>query len=396
MRLFKTVCLLSLMISITLFGQPFPQVEPSQVGLNSDKLVQTDTVIQKAIQQGDIPGAVLLVLRHGKSAYYKAYGHRQIVPEKEVMTKNTIFDVASITKPVATATSAMMLLEQGKLRLLDLVSHYFPHFKAWKGEDGRRRSIRIIHLLTHTSGLPPYAPVEELKTRFGTSQPDSLFDYIAKVDRQHAPGKRFIYSCLNFITLQRIIEKISGESLSALSEKYIFDPLSMQDTYFLPDDSVIDQCAPTEIYKDEGLLRGKVHDPLARLMMECNSGNAGLFSTAGDMAIFAQMMLNNGQLNGKRILSAASVKAMTELPIGYEKFGRGLGWDLNSAYASNQGDLLSEATYGHTGYTGTSIVIDPINDLAIILMTNRVHPEDTGNVVRLRSLVANVVASAIE
>jgi CubicO group peptidase (beta-lactamase class C family) len=156
----------------------------------------------------------------------------------------------------------------------------------------------------------------------------------------------------------------------------------------------VEKCAATEIIDGKPLI-GDVHDPMARIVMLGNSGNAGLFSTADDLAIYAAMLLNHGTWNNQRILSPLGVKAFSSIPEGYEQFGRGLGWDLNSAYASNQGDLLSAATFGHTGYTGTSIVIDPENNLAVILLTNRVHPDDKGSVVRLRSIISNIVASAI-
>ncbi len=201
------------------------------------------------------------------------------------------------------------------------------------------------------------------------------------------------YSCLNFITLQKIVEKVSGKNIKAFSEGNIFIPLNMKNTMYLPKKS--SNCAPTEVLA-EGMLHCTVHDPLARVMMGGLSGNAGLFSTAQDLAVFSVMMLNNGQYNGKRILSPASVKAMITLPQGYEKFGRGLGWDLNSAYSSNQGDLFSKKTYGHSGYTGTSLIIDPENSIAVIFLTNRVHPDDSGKIVRLRSLVANIIAASLK
>jgi len=169
----------------------------------------------------------------------------------------------------------------------------------------------------------------------------------------------------------------------------------MKQTVFEPNDELTLMCAPTEFLNKKELLQGKVHDPLARVMMDCVSGNAGLFSTADDLALFAAMMLNSGAFNGKRVLSPAAVMAMTSIPLGYEEFGRALGWDLHSAYSSNIGDLFGKNAYGHTGYTGTSIVIDPDTKTVVVLLTNRVHPDDKGSVVRLRSLISNVVAGSI-
>lgn len=389
--------ILAIFLSLTVLGaQSLPVESPKKLGFDRQRLQQADVIIERAIAEGDIPGAVLLVSRHNKIAWRKAYGYREIMPTKKKMEVNTIFDLASMTKPVATATSAMILLERGMLRLMDKVSLFFPEFEPWQQDSlAHKIPIRIIHLLTHTSGLPPYAPVQELKKRFGAPAPDSLLTYIAKVKRQHQPGTFFKYSCLNFITLQRIIEKISGESLAEFSHKNIFQPLGLKNTFYKPDKKFYNRCAPTEILKDGELLLGKVHDPLARVMMGCVSGNAGLYSTADDLAIYAAMLLNEGRWQGVRILSKAAVRAMTSIPEGYEKFGRGLGWDLSSAYSSNQGDLFSARTYGHTGYTGTSMFIDPQTETVVILLTNRVHPHDKGSVVRLRSLIANVVAGAI-
>lgn len=377
-------------------GQSLPVASPFDLGFDQNRLERADTLIQEAIDKNEIPGAVLLVARHNKIAYRKAYGFKQILPEKEKMDVSTIFDLASLTKPLATATSALILLDQGKLRLLDKVKDFFPDFISWQADTASTKAdIRLVHLLTHTSGLPPYAPVETLKEKYGSNQPDSLLWYIATVPRHAGPGEKFKYSCLNFITLQKVIEKISNQSLKEFSTKHIFTPLHMLNTTMQPTESVTTRCAPTQILEDEGLLKGRVHDPLARVMMGCVSGNAGLFSDADDLALFAAMLLNKGEWNGKRILSPAAVRALTTIPQGYEKFGRSLGWDLSSAYSSNQGDLFSQKTYGHTGYTGTSMIIDHEIETLVILLTNRVHPHDKGSVVRLRSLVANVVAGAI-
>ncbi len=377
-------------------AQSLPAASPLDLGFDIARLEQADAAIQKAIDQKDIPGAVLLVTRHDKIAYRKAYGFKEILPQKIKMQVTDVFDLASLTKPLATATSAMILIDQGKLRLLDKVKDFFPKFIPWQSDSGKsKEDIRIIHLMTHTSGLPPYAPVEKLKEKYGSPEPDSLLAYIATVKRHHAPGEYFKYSCLNFITLQRIIEKITGQSLKDFAQHNIFEPLQMKHTKIDPQGLFAQQCVPTQLQKNNKPLTGVVHDPLARVMMGCVSGNAGLFSNADDMALFASMMLNHGSWQGKRVLSPAAVETATRIPAGFEKFGRGLGWDLNSAYSSNQGDLFSEKTFGHTGYTGTSLIIDPEREIVVILLTNRVHPYDKGHVVRLRSLVANIVAGAV-
>ena len=388
----RKVVLLTIFFALALNAQTLKNVSPNAENMDGQRLKLADRIIEKAIADSIIPGAVLLVARNNKIVYRKTYGYRQLVPVKRKMQINTIFDLASMTKPIATATSAMILLERGQLRLKDRVSDFLPQFNH-KNRFGK--SIRIIHLLTHTSGLPPYAPVKELKEKYGSPNPDSLIAYIGRLPLEHEPGTYFKYSCLNFITLQNIIQTITDQTLKAFSEQNIFKPLGMHDTFFLPPKEKINRCAATEMQPDGTVLLGVVHDPLARVMNGGISGNAGLFSTAGDLAIFSAMMLNEGTWHGKRIMSKRTVEKMISIPKGFEPFGRALGWDISSDYDSNLGDLFSSRAYGHTGYTGTSISIDPQSKTVIILLTNRVHPHDTGSVVRLRGQIANIVASSI-
>jgi serine-type D-Ala-D-Ala carboxypeptidase len=388
--------LVLLIFPFVLLSQSLPFVSPENAGLDGQVLAQADRIIESAIHNNETPGAVLLVLRNGAIVYRKAYGNKQTIPTIKPMDVATVFDLASITKPVATATSIMILVERGHIRLLDPVSMYIPEFQPWKNEEGTiTQEIRIIHLLTHTSGLPAYAPVEKLSGEYGHPAPDGVIEYLKEVDRGAMPGTSFTYSCPNFITLQRIVETVTGQTLAEFSRTNIFEPLGMNHTSYMPDSSLFPVIAPTEMLAGGELLIGTVHDPLARVMMGCISGNAGLFSTADDLAVFATMMLNEGTFNGVRILSPVSVRAMTTIPPGFEKFGRGFGWDISSSYASNKGDLFGSKAYGHTGYTGTSVVIDPETGIAVVLLTNRVHPDDRASVVRLRSLIANVVAASV-
>ena len=389
--------LFSIILFLQIFSlaesKPLPRVTPESVGMDSYRLAYADSAILRSIAMGETPGAVLAVVRGDKLAYLKAYGNRQVYPEPLPMTENTVFDLASMSKVASTTIAAMILVERGLLRLSDSVSFYIPDFKPWEDTlSGKRAAIMVMHLLTHTSGLPGYASVAKLQQQYATPNPDGLMKHIANdVQRRSQPGTQFRYSCLNFITLQHIIETISGKSLQVFAQENIFKPLGMNHTDYNPTGETLDWVAPTELDKTP---RGTVHDPLARVMNGGISGNAGLFSNAEDLAILAAMLLNNGELNGIRILSPLTVKAMRTIPEGYGEFGRSLGWDLSSAYASNQGDLFGSEMYGHTGFTGTSLVIDPQTRTAIILLTNRVHLK-TGDVVRLRSLVANAVAGAI-
>jgi CubicO group peptidase (beta-lactamase class C family) len=217
--------------------------------------------------------------------------------------------------------------------------------------------------------------------------------HIARLEKLYPPEEEFIYSCLNFITLSYIVKKVTGQTIAQFSQENIFEPLGMNHTFYNPAEEYVPLCVPTQVY-DGVPLKGVVHDPLARLLGGI-SGNAGLFSTADDLAIFAKMMLNQGSFGGKRILSPLAVERMTEIYRIADFAGRGLGWDLESGYATNQGDLFGPNAYGHTGYTGTSLFIDPDTQTIVIFLTNSVHPEDKGDIISMRSRVANVVAGSI-
>lgn len=395
-------------------AQHLPIVRPEKVGMDSQRLLRADSAIEDAIKKGNIPGAVLAVVRHGKMAYLKAYGNRQTWPVTREMTTNTIFDMASCSKAMSTAISTLILCEQGHLRLLDAVNQYIPDFEDWRDENGETTTIRIQHLLTHTSGLPAYfSPAAD-----AVPNPDAAIDRISHMKRLSEPGTAFRYSCLNFITLQRIVETISGMSLRDFSRSHIFAPLGMNHTDYLPcapDASGIwrntslpcwadpqdtagkwrEFVAPTSKQTADSVLCGMVHDPLARLLNGGISGNAGLFSTAEDIAVLCAMLQNNGAWNGKQIISPLTARLLRTVPRFAEQFGRTYGWDCYSAYASCNGDLFSPETYSHTGFTGTGIVIDPVTDCSVILLTNVVHLEDGGGTVRLRSIVSNAVAASI-
>jgi CubicO group peptidase (beta-lactamase class C family) len=401
-------------IPAILHAQPLEQVRPEKVGMDSQRLLKADSIIDDAIGRGDIPGAVLAVVRHGKMAYLKAYGNRQMWPEVRPMTTNTIFDMASCSKAMSTAVSALILCEEGKFRMLDAVSRYVPGFEDWKDESGETTTIRIHHLMTHTSGLPAYYSPDPK----ATPNPDACIEHISHMKRGFEPGKGFRYSCLNFITLQRIVEKTSGMSLRDFSRSHIFAPLGMNHTDYIPCAPDADgvwyntdrPCwaalmpkgedwrsivAPTTKQTADSVLCGMVHDPLARIMNGGISGNAGLFSSAEDIAILCAMLQNEGEWNGKRIVSKQTARLLRTVPRFAEAYGRTYGWDCYSAYASCNGDLFSPQTYCHTGFTGTGIVIDPELDCSVILLTNSVHPDEGGSTVRLRSVVSNAVASSI-
>jgi len=344
------------------------------------RLSSVDAVIDHAISEGTVPGAVLLVGHNGRVIYRKAYGHRALDPRREPMTLDTIFDLASLTKVIATTTAVMQLVERGKMRFNDPVAKYLPEF----AQNGKQ-DITIRQLLTHYSGLPPDL---DLKTPWQGKQ--TGYDMAFAETLQDPPGSRFTYSDINFIVLGALVERVSGETLDEYSKRHIFIPLKMFHTRFLPPAVWLPKIAPTQYDENNHMLRGVVHDPTVRRMGGV-AGQAGLFSTADDLAKFAQALLNHGD----GILSPASVEKMTspEQPPSAPVL-RGFGWDIDSPYSSNRGDLLPIGGYGHTGFTGTSLWIDPAAKTYIILLTNAVHPRG-GNAIALRTEVATAVAAKL-
>ncbi len=371
------------------------EFEPEKEEISREHLLIINDIIQQSIENKDIPGAVVLVGRKDKVLFCNTYGNSQLVPEPRPMEKDMMFDLASLTKPVATATSIMILVERGELHLREKVKDYIPGFKTFTDEQGEiGEDARIWHLLTHTSGLPPYIPDKDITAHFGSfCTLENLIAYIASLDKTNPPGEEFHYSCLGFICLSSIIKQITGQNVAEFSRENIFLPLGMHHTLFNPPEDLKERCVPTEVTEDL-FLKGIVHDPLARLLGGV-SGNAGLFSTADDLAIFARMLLNKGTYKETRILSPLAVERMTEICRHAPFAGRGYGWDLDSAYSSTGGDLFGASSFGHTGYTGTSLWIDPETQIYVILLTNRVHPDDQGSVVSLRSKIANIAASSL-
>ncbi len=392
------------------------QATPESHGMDSEKLAQVDRVINDAIAAKEIPGAVLSVVRGNDIVYLKAYGNKSVVPTVEPMTTETLFDLASVSKCVGTTLAFMQLIENGYVRLTDNVDRYIPNFKPWKDpESGETVDITIRDLLSHSSGLTPYINADTFVKEYGGNDPEKMEQYIAtEIKRNFRPGTDFMYSCLNFVTLQRILERVTGEKLYEYAQKHVFDVLGLTHTCYFPliytpavsnSAELAGLCAPTEVQADGKPLVAQVHDPMARRIMGGNSGNAGVFSNAEDLSVICSAIMNGGVLVDKkgnslestRILSPATVRLMTTIPSQNGSIvGRALGWDKKSSHSGLRGDLFNpETTIMHTGYTGTSIVIDTETKTAIILLTHRVHPEDKGSVGRLRALVANIVAGSI-
>lgn len=366
-------------------GQVLSSGKPEDVGMSSERLTELDEVIEAAITKKETPGAVVLVARRGRIVYRKAWGHRALVPRREAMTVDTIFDIASMTKVLATATAILILVEEGKVALTDRVSRYLPQF----AQNGKN-TITVVQLLTHYSGLRPDLDLDEPWEGYETAI-EMAFQERAIA----SPGKQFIYSDINYIVLAEIVREVTGQPLNEFAARRIFSPLGMTKTRFLPPPEIHDQIAPAD-YRDGKLLRGVVHDPTTARMGGV-AGHSGVFSTVQDTAVYAQMILNGGHYDGVRILSPLAVKQMTtpQSPVGATDW-RGLGFDIRTAYSGPRGDLFPVGSFGHTGFTGTSMWIDPVNEIFVLLFTSRLHPNGRGNVVSLRKKVASVVAASVQ
>lgn len=378
-------------------------VSPESVGMNSEKLALIDREANLAISEGTVPGCVISVVRGDKIVFLKAYGNRQVVPDTVPMSPNTLFDLASVSKCVGTTTSIMQLIENGYCRLTDKVKMYIPDYKPWTDpQTGKEVDITIQDIMTHASGVDSYIDVPQFVERFGENRPDSLIKFIATgTGRNFKPKTDYIYSCINFVTLQNVLQNITGEKLYDYAQKHIFDVLGMKNTCYRPKETrpdLMPLVAPTEVQADGKPLWGEVHDPLARLCNGGNSGNAGIFSNCEDLSIFCAAIMNGGEINGHRILSPLAVETMVTVPSDNNpEIGRALGWDNRSESAGLRGDLFSRTrTICHTGYTGTSVVMDMDNRTAVIILAHRVHPVDTGSIGKLRARVANIVAGSIE
>jgi uncharacterized protein YbbC (DUF1343 family)/CubicO group peptidase (beta-lactamase class C family) len=375
-------------------GRPSRAQAPQPAAaFDTARLARIASVVNEAIAAKQTPGAVVMVGRGNDVAYQQAFGNRSTEPRVEPMTLDTIFDLASLTKVVATTTSVMMLVEEGRIRLTDRVAVYIPGFERYgKGE------ITVRHLLTHVSGIRPDL---DMSMEFA-SYDEAIARAIEEIPIS-APGERLVYSDINFFLLGEIVHRVSGKTLDEFCRTRIFEPLGMRDTMFTPPAALVPRIAPTEKCTQYGwpcdqpggaMLRGVVHDPTARRMLGV-AGHAGLFSTASDLSIFCRMLIDGGRSGAVRILSPMTVAKMASpipLPGGQ---ARGLGWDMDSTYSSNRGELLPLGSFGHTGFTGTSLWIDPLTKTWIVFLSNRVHPDGKGDVTPLRARVATIVGSAI-
>ncbi len=361
---------------------PLEIVEPRTVGLSVDRLQHIDAVVAEGLERERMPGCVVLVGCRGRIAWLKAYGARQLVPEVVPMTTDTVFDLASLTKPIATATSIMALIEQERLKLDDKVETHISEF----GTNGKD-AITIEQLLTHQAGLIPDNSLRDYQ-----DGPKLAFQRIHKLDLRAEPGTRFIYSDVGFLVLGELVERISGRPLNKYAQSTIFEPLGMSETMFLPNESLRSRAAVTQ-QRDGNWMQGEVHDPRS-FELGGVAGHAGLFSTASDLAKYAQMMVNGGKLGDVRVIREETVDLM-RTPIEVSSGLRALGWDVRTGYSSNRGDLFSSEAFGHGGFTGTAIWIDPQLDLFVVFLSNRVHPDGKGSVNSLAGRIGTIAAASI-
>lgn len=370
-------CLLCCMLAA-----PPLRAQPGAV-FRPEKLAEMDAAVNQAIAEKRCPGGVLWVEHNGVS-YHKAYGNRALVPDVERMTEDTIFDAASLTKVVACTPAAMLLVERGELSLDDRVQKYIPEFQG-----GGKEAITIRELMTHISGLPG-----DIETRTDWHGEETAIQKACQVKLVSPPGTAFRYSDINFFLLGEIVQRISKEPLEVFVAHEIYEPLRMPDTGYLPPASKLGRIAPTEVVNGKPF-RGVVHDPTARHMGGV-AGHAGLFFTAADLARYARMMLNLGELDGVQIFKPETVRLMTSVQTPTAlPLRRGLGWDIDSPYSGARGRIFPLGSYGHTGWTGTSLWIDPFSQSFVIFLSNRNHPNESGNVNALRGRLATLAAEAI-
>ena len=397
------------LLALPLSGQGIDWVAPGTRGMDPVRLSLIDSTVNASIANCDIPGAVVGVVHDGSIVYGKAFGLKTVVPYEEDMTVETMFDLASVSKCIGTTISIMQLVEQGKIRLVDQVRVYIPDFKPWVNPQTKKRVHSTVQdLLTHSSGLEPFLKdVQKFVDQHGEGNHDALINYIAtESPRNFEPGTDVLYSCFNFIVLQDILERVTKQRLCDYAQKNVFDRLGLKHTCYFPLDSasllkrdtaLVRLCAPTEVLADGHTLKAEVHDPTARIVNLGNSGNAGVFSNMEDLAVICSALMADGSWKGKRILSSLIVRRMFTIPKDNDpKVCRALGWDAYDDSPYLCGDVFNTSTTrGHTGYTGTSILLDLETSTAVIILANRVHPSDIGSMSRLRSTIASIVASSI-
>ncbi|HET8630630.1 MAG TPA: serine hydrolase [Thermomicrobiales bacterium] len=399
-----------------------------EAGFDPDRLARAGPVLERGVREGAFPGAVALVARRGVIALHAAFGRFGAADLARPLPRDAIFDLASLTKVVACLPLVLMQVEQGELSLDEPVATFFPQFA--NGDDQRRERVTIRHLLTHTSGLPAWLPLFA-----DCAAPDEALARILAAPLEAEPETRVVYSDLGVILLSEVVRLLDGVPLDRAVHDAVFAPLGMRDTGYKPDAALRERIAPTEAgeayerrtaaeagaihpqRRAGGMIRGTVHDGNAYYAMRGVSGHAGLFGTAPDLAVYCQCWLNGGAYGGRRLLSPVTVAAATRDQTAALNAGRGLGWvafdpdplgrrarwlaaggdpALVAVGPASSGELLAPGSYGHTGFTGTSLWLDPARDLLVVLLTNRVHPDAANlRIARVRPRFHDAVAAAI-
>lgn len=381
--------LYGLLLSISLIGwgnakepSSTPTIDPSIHGIDGSRFEAFGPKIDEAIQAGDLPGAVIAIGFKDDLIFHRAYGHRQLAPTPVAMSTETLFDLASLTKPVATATSIMQLVEKGLVDLDAPVSRYLPEFSK-----DQQASVTVRHLLLHTSGLIPDNSLKDYQEGVETAKANLL-----RLQPRSIPGEEFKYSDVGFLLLGEIVNRVSHKPLDQYVRDAVFGPLGMQQTTYNPPPQLREIAAPCE-QRDGDWIRGIVHDPRA-FALEGVAGHAGLFSTTSDLTLYARTMLGGGKLGDARILQPETIALMTE---GVEVSSgiRSLGWDKQSPYSSNRGQSMSPSAFGHGGFTGTVMWIDPELQMFFIFLSNRLHPDGVGSVNKLAGSLGTIAADAI-
>ncbi|MHB1686788.1 MAG: serine hydrolase domain-containing protein [Ignavibacteriaceae bacterium] len=408
------ICLIILIANPFMFGQQqklaqisLRYASPEEAGFSSERLARLDSILNYWVADSAFPGAELLVAKDGKVVYDKAFGTYNYSPYSKHVDLNTIYDLASLTKVIATTPAAMKLYGEGKLDINAPVVKYLPQF----GQNGKDK-ITIRNLLEHDSGLPPdphphlwytaaipYDQLERLlkNPRLFLKDLDAahqaMWDSLYAAPLRYPTGTKMIYSDIGMLIVGKVIEKISGMSLDKYVEENFYKPMGMTHTMFNPPDNIVGMCAPTEFDSASGaLLQGVVHDKNARSLGGA-AGHAGLFSTASDLAVYLQMILNGGVYDGRRYLPDSVITLFTRKQSNLST--RGLGWDTKAPKHSSAGKFFSPTSFGHLGFTGTSVWVDPVRKLFVVFLTNRVCPTRVNNKIEIvRPIVHDAVIEA--
>lgn len=369
-----------LVIAVALMAMHSSAEDLTQANVRPKAFAEITTLVNEAIKEGQTPGAVVVAANSKQVLFARAFGDRQVEPTREPMTLDTVFDLASITKPVATATSVMKLVDQGKISVDDPVAKYLPEF----GVEGKEK-ILVSELLLHVGGLIPDNSIRDYQ-----NGPEVAWEKICALSLRSEPGAKFSYTDVGFIVLGKLVEKVSGRGLDTFAKTEVFQPLGMTETGFNPPPQLCLRAAATESRYGKAM-KGSVHDPRAFLLGGV-AGHAGVFSTAADLLKYGRGMLALSKQAGSGVFSADTFQLMTR-PRDVKSGTRTFGWDHRSPYSRNRGTGFSDSAFGHGGFTGTVLWIDPDKDLVFIFLSTRLHPDGKGSINALAGKIATIIAT---